>query len=1237
MREWIKFYYAETRDRYRFMKDCYRKVPQRFYKVFFNTMRYLKKVIIMKTNRHRLFIYLSALLVILLLSELVQVDNMNTPSYGIVQNSLSSIQETPYSDNVLNGIAGDINLSIQEIGINNGTLWEAIIDGVHYGTRQIILNLSIQPGDYSVSFYSSGAWGSSQNVNLTAGSKKIYEHFYRMENLTQEFSCIGPIESAITAGNSTAIMSSGSVQIIGATNGTFQEKIINEYNQNSIPLFMGRSGLNYIIGVEYFYYDPIFKIYSVNSSTNSRSVILNTNSLSNINQFSCNKWEYSLSAMSVLHNEAFISFRNIVTQMNSIYGIVYLNNSTFINLTGEFPSSNSSNISACSGNGNYLIGINNSWYLLNATTMNVTNEPAIGAAILQTPKNALKCENSMYIGFNGSDYIIANHARLIGFDPSTGSISLVYTASHGNISAMYANTSVILAGIQNGNNFSIIDLEKSNGRQPLFTETNASASVYGCITTIDPYGNVMFLTGPHSVYLFTDSNQSGLTFMECGLAPGTPWTITLSGKSTTITGKSIDFNNLSSGCYTYSVGSNSSFNTTREQGQIYYSKGIYVPVLEQFNAKFTFRTSNNASSFNFSTNLCVKLWNNLGQEWNNRGQELYSNSRLQFEDCFYLPAGNYSFRAIMVNSSTKGISGNITVGAGSNVRYLSFISSKFTTVFNIIDNSTMYQKWTLYLHSYCYGPNGFSGQFNDKVQGTGSKKEKLNLGDNCYRYHLSMIPYGSGQCVRKGGTVMVTGSSQTINITIVNEYSVNISESGIPAYTTQYYRFSLRHYWEFWVYSNSSGKSTFIESRCCLSPSCIVFLPDGNYSIKITSRSYYSPIGITYFNVSGKSEHVIIDFKPFYYNVFLDESGISPEYKWYVNSSSGNLSAYGGTAIKLSAINGSSYFTLTTNEPNMVADRYCHVIWVYGINKTLTVKFSKGYHVKVNEIGLPGNTMWYFGIPGEMEKSTTNTSLSVMYPVGNFTFCANSENHIFSTFEMSSHNIYINHNETINISFSEYKVQLQFQTYPMGNLSNGFSIVLKGDENSSTYYENSNYDGQFYVTTFSVINGTYSYTAKTYSRIFTPVHGITNVSGSSTNMLYFPLYIFYVQFKESGIRNITNWGIHVSRSHSLGRSYYSYGFSSLKILMYNGTYNFSAFAGTQGYGTEMTNYSMTINSTTTVFNVTFYPLYNPMISNSGISFGSFTPQFYSGVITIVGISLGTSIMMLIRKRVGNLK
>lgn len=1171
------------------------------------------------------------MIVILLFSEFAQITGINTPGNGIVQNSFPSLQEIPYSERPINGITEETNLSIQEIGISNGTSWEAIIDGVHYQTRQIILNISIQSGYYTVSFYSSGAWGASQNVNLTAGPKKIVEYFYRMENLSQEFSNVGPIESAITTGNSTAIMGPGAMQIIGATNGTVLKNIIGPDSACAIPLFLGRSGLNYIIGEKLTgfesYLNTYFKICSFNSSTYSKRLILNSNSLSNIQQYTCANWPFSLSAMSVFHNEAFVSFRNTITQMNSIYGLVYLRNSTFINLTGELPSSDTSNISVCSGNGTFLIGINNSWFMLNSTTMNITNEPGIGASISQTPENAFKNENSMYIGFNGSAYIIANHTRIIGFNPSTGKISLVYEVSQGNISAIYTNDTVILAGIENGRNFSIIDLEKSNGKQPLFTETNASASVYGCITTIDPYGDVMFLTGPHSVYLFTDSNQSGLTFMECGLTPGTPWTVTLNGKSTTVTGKSIDFNNLSSGCYTYSVGSNSSFNTTIEHGQIYYSKGIYIPVLEQFNARFTFRT-NNASSFNFSNDLCVTLWNNLGQE-------LYSPSLLQFENVFYLPAGNYSFRAIMVNSCTRGISGNISVGGGSNVRNLSFINSKFTTVFNIIDNSTMYQQWKLYLHSCYYSQSGSSGQFNNCVLGSGSTKEKLNLTDRCYYYYLAMIPYAGGQCVGKNGKVMVQGSSQTLNITIVNEYSVNISESGIPAYITQYYRFSLRHFWGFSIYSNSAGNTTFIESRYCSSPSCIVFLPDGNYSIKAISGTYYSPIGTSYFNVSGKSKHIMIDFKPFYYTVLLDEQGISPEYKWYVNSSSGNLSAFGGTAIKLNAMNGSNCMTITTNEPDMVAQRYYHELLVYGINKTLTVRFSKGYHIDVNERGLPAGTVWYFGIPGEMEKNTTNTSMSIMYPAGNFTFCANSENHTYSTYEMASHALTVNQNETVDISFSEYMENLSFCFFP-GNSSDGFSVVLSKDGSNSIYYGNSTYDGQRFSTVFFVINGTYSYKAKDYNSVFKIAYGTVNVTGAVVELVNFRIFTFNVEFKESGIGKETNWGVNISQGRYGGRAYYSLGFTTLKIIMYNGTYTFNAFAGIPGYGTEMTNYSIKINSTTTFFNVTFYPLYNPTDSNS-VLFASFPPQFYNGFIAIIGICSGTALMFIIRKRVGNLR
>ena len=262
---------------------------------------------------------------------------------------------------------------------------------------------------------------------------------------------------------------------------------------------------------------------------------------------------------------------------------------------------------------------------------------------------------------------------------------------------------------------------------------------------------------------------------------------------------------------------------------------------------------------------------------------------------------------------------------------------------------------------------------------------------------------------------------------------------------------------------------------------------------------------------------------------------------------------------------------------------------------------------------------------------------TVSFPAGNFTFCANSENHTYSTYKMASHAITVNGNETVDISFAEYMVNLSFYFYGGGNSSDGFSVILSRDGSDSTYYGNSTYNGQNSLTSFSVINGTYSYKAKDYNSVFEAAYGKVHVYGPIFKLLNFAVFTFNVEFKEYGIGKATNWGVRISRGNYTGRSYYSLGFSTLKIIMFNGTYTVSAFAGIPGYGTEMTNYSMKINSTTTFFNVTFYPLYNPMGSNSGILFGSFPPQFYNGFFAIIGICAGTTLIFFIRKRVGNLR
>ena len=120
----------------------------------------------MKSNGKEIIRYFAIFVLILLLSEFVQISNTSSISYGVTRNTLSQFQTAIESNNAVMGIENKVNLTIREIGIDNGSAWDAIINGVHYQTHSLVLNLSIQRGDYLVSFYSRGSWGSSQNVKF---------------------------------------------------------------------------------------------------------------------------------------------------------------------------------------------------------------------------------------------------------------------------------------------------------------------------------------------------------------------------------------------------------------------------------------------------------------------------------------------------------------------------------------------------------------------------------------------------------------------------------------------------------------------------------------------------------------------------------------------------------------------------------------------------------------------------------------------------------------------------------------------------------------------------------------------------------------------------------------------------------------------------------------------------------------------------------------------------------------
>lgn len=1179
-------------------------------------------------------VYFSILILILLLGEFVQINSSNSTNYTITNNSFNQSPLVSNYNNMYQGVMSSGNLTIKAFGLNNGLKWDAIIDGQNYSSCSDILNVSLHSGNYTIDFYSAYSWGAPQNVSITSGSKTIEEHFYRLENLSSETGQINQIISASNLNNYTALLWPSGIQIINRTTGNFEGSFRCYFNSNPASAFLGVTGSNYVFGGGI----GNFHIYSYNPKSKRQKLIMDPSSLSSIGPYCCQDWQFSLSSMAVWHNEAFLSFKNIQTQDNSIFGIVYLNNSTFINLTESFPTSLSGKISSYAGNGEFLIGINDSWFLLNGSTSKVTYEESLGNSISPLTSAGNIEEKDNYISFNGTSFIIGNQTKIIALNPMSGKVSDLFSTNKGtNISAIYGNSSTIIVGLNYRGNLSLDVLQGNNNSESFITKTNATKSVQGCITTIDPSGNIMLLAGANNgnrLYLFTDTNYTGLTFIECGLEPGLMWTVTLNGNMNNLAGQSLNFGNLSSGCYCYAVYSSSEFNSTYLQGHVFYERGQSIVIVTQFTVRYIFCATNYAY-YPLYGNMVVRLTNQLNQRMNNCFRINPT------EVCFQLPYGNYSYCALMTQSFTRSVSGYITPENGSNIERITFVKASFTTTFNVTNENTQYSQWNIVLCSQCkvtqtYGISS-NGYNTTSASGSGSMQKVFKLQNNNYRYTLTLQYHGSYTNHQKTGSICVNGTSTTINITFVNYYPVCISESGIPEYSSIGH--FLEHGWGFVIYNNQTNAQV---AGCPYpfynTPIARICLPDGNYKLNALTSIYKPQENITYFKVNGKPVDIAISYSPIYYTVLLNEIGISSEYKWYANSSNGNYSAYGGSSIKLNATEGFNCFTLTTNDKFYAPKEYYHYFIQSMLNKSLTVGFSKAYRVKINEFGLPSNTIWYFNISGQKSENSTNKSLTAIYPEGNFTFCSTSKEALYSTDDMSSHHLSVTGNETINLSFVEYTQKITFYFYTSDYPSMHFHITLCGGLMDSTYYGNSSNNGRCTIATFNVPNGTYNYVAKANNSNYSSISGVIEVANyyPTNNYLEFLPYEFYVTFRELGLQQTSNWGINLTRDGQ-NEKYYSLGFSTLEIKMSNGTYDLTAFAGVGGYGSSMTNYTTVINSTITEMNVTFYSLYNPDISQSNIFFAGLTSQFFDGLFMIAGISALTSMMVLVRRRLGKVR
>lgn len=1168
--------------------------------------------------------------------------NPNYSANNGIVNAFSENQFVSNTQNISNNNIVSANLTIIVGGLTTGTEWDANVGGVNHTSNKTMLNLSLRLGTYIIKFYSHLKWGINKTVDLGINGATIHENFYRLENLSSLANGCGAISSMATEGNLTAVVGNGIMDIIN------QSKNVGECNIYSIPgyssdlNFVGWSGSEFVAGESEIGWPGTIPLILYNPMNHVLKSDLPICTGSNL------PWNngYQLSSMAVGHNSVFVAFSDYATHSNNQYGIYFLTNDTYYNITGDFTASNTTQISSIYGNSNYIVGIEGNWYIINERNTRVTKAAIIGKEISPLKKNSERKIGSNYIAYNGTAFLVGNTSEILCYNPVKNITKSIYFAKNsGEITAIYANQSDILAGINSTKgNFSLVTVYSNDTNGPIFESTNASANINGTVTLISTVKNAMLFAGYTRngqcgfLDLFTDKNCSGIVFTEQGLQRGLAWYVMIGGLVVKSLGTSIVINNLTNGCYTFYTYSTSNFNSSDPYGHIYFIHGLSYNFIIKFRVKFTFIIKNIPMNPNYGY-FKVTLSNGACYG-GNLAKYLYSTLNYSATDISVSPnleCGVYSFYAIHTQSFTRAISGVINVTDNSTVKTLNFVRAKNVISFKLNNNLSANNGWKVDLSSQSFYQvsgeytNSCSYSINSStLMGNGKEKVNTTLQDNCYRYRVRVLSNAYGELGNNvvTGTFYVNGSNLTVNITFEMKYPVKVSETGLP-------KFPEFCWWsDSWrIQFNKTGgnlSSSYSPGYWTYNDNITLCLPNGTYFAKAETytRNYDPNRSLLYFNVSGTPVFVNITFIPYNYTVTLLESGLSGPYIWYVNTTNGNYSAAAGNPIKIFEINGTFEFNLSSNDKNEIAKQYLNYAYVDGSNLTINVNFVRAQKLTITENGLPAHFKWYFNITDQKPLCSTNSTACALYPNGTFSFTATSGSQIFSTSGMASHSVSISGNTSFDIFFKPYTYDLIFSLYQASPSMMNFRVILQGGYNGTNLVASS--DGAETVN-FFVQNGTYTYKAISSNKNYREISGTTRVCPYNRYVsLTFSYYLYKVTFVQNGLNQRSNWYIEVI-NNGAENYYYSLGFNTIEIMVHNGSYQVYAFSGMKDYFPQMNN-NISMNPSVNTIMIEFYSTPVPGGPEYPSLFSSIDNSFYGGILPMLAIAGATGSIYYLRRK-----
>jgi nitrous oxidase accessory protein NosD len=536
-----------------------------------------------------------------------------------------------------------------------------------------------------------------------------------------------------------------------------------------------------------------------------------------------------------------------------------------------------------------------------------------------------------------------------------------------------------------------------------------------------------------------------VSFVESGLALGTTWTATLGLSSSSASGSTISFQepNGAWNNESYSIAPVPGYRASPAAGMVWeQDTNVVVPIaFSPVLYPVTFTESGLKSGTSWSVTIGASTLTSTG-------------STIVFNE----PNGTWAYTIGAMPGYTTTWTGSVTVSSTAATVLVNFVPKTYTVTFTE-SGLPAGTSWSLYLN----------GAPSTSITTTIS----YNLANGTYGYVPGSV---AGYVTPAGGSVTVLGSAvaQSVVYTLpAPVYTVAVTETGLPSGTTWY----------------ATLGSTTLSST---DPVMLFHEANGTYALAANATGY-NVQGPTSVQVSGTDKVVSMAFAASAsstFSVTFTETGLPDGTVWYVSLGS-DIMTSDTSSIVFTVMNGTYAYTVgssaayTPTPASGQAD-------VSGAELSVAISFAATpstaayYAVAVTETGLPFGASWSATVGGT---TLTGTGTTLLFELKNGTY----------DISVSATGYQVTAPATVVVSGSAQVVAATFvpTTYVVTFSETG----LPAGATWFVSFGATVYTCTGTTLTFSVANGTYSYTISTSNGYVPKVaSGSETVNGAAASV-----------------------------------------------------------------------------------------------------------------------------------------